>query len=194
MTSEQDDLRDALEQSKQASRGYADFDSWPDDETRDLGIGWDFATAVRQLGVDISALRATGRGSDPPDLIANESIGIELSEFVDQELVAAGRRARRSGERVALYRDWSADQLIQQLSRIVSRKDAAVPKTVLEWQGYWLVIHTDEPGLTPELIAAHLTHWSPPQCRLLTRAFLLMSYFPEKGRPLFELQLIHVAA
>ena len=180
---------DALRKAAAAAKGYADFDRWPDQPTKDLGLGQDFTATLRKhLDISVTTILPVPHGFDPPDLVADGSIGIELTEFVDPEMVRAAARRKRAGETPDQYRHWGKDEFLARIKEIVLRKDAGTPKTRDSWDQYWLVIHTDEPGLTPELVESYLRDWSPIISRLLTRCFLLMSYFPShKGRPLFEI-------
>ena len=182
-------LLDALKRAKSAERGYADFDSWPDRSTKELGLGRDLAEALdAKWGLKLSDLRATEPNQDPPDLLASGHIGIEVTELVDQESVGEAVRQVKAGESPSQYHDWTASEFLARLREIVSRKDSAQPKISEPLQEYWLLIHTDEPGLTPQMVKSYLTEWSPATCRLLTRCFFLMSYFPGfNGRPVFEL-------
>jgi hypothetical protein len=190
-----DELIDALRIRRGAERGYADFDTWPDKAERELGIGRDFAqAAARDLGLTVSGLLNSQPGSDPPDLIAEGAIGVELTELVDQSMVERARADRRHGILAGHYRDWTAEQLTERLSGLIARKDRATPNAELSLVGYWLVVHTDEPGLSPELVRSHLSDWQAAPCALLTRCFLLLSYFPSHGgRPVFELPLAATA-
>jgi len=187
--SEDDQLYEALKRKLAALRGYADFDTWPDKGVRDRVLGEEFASALaRQSGRALVGLEVTAQGSDPPDLTALGSIGIELTELVDPETIGAAKAQLRAGRPSAQYRDWTRDQLLGRLREILEKKDAGRPKVSESWIGYWLVIHTDEPALTPDIVRAHLAYWSAVPCGLITKCFLMMSYFPaQKGRPLFEL-------
>lgn len=183
-----EELANAIRKGASAQRGYADFDTWPDRRVRDLGLGRDFADELRvNFGTELSNLHVVPAGCDPPDLIAGD-IGIELTELVDPYMVRGAVLQRRAGASPSQYRDWSQQQLLERLRQIVRRKDCAAVKHGRKLSGYWLVVHTDEPGLTPAVVTAHLEGWLPMSCQLLTRCFLLMSYFPDHaGRPLFEL-------
>src|SRR5690606_9889806 len=187
---DEDDLIAALRARQAAERGYADFDAWPDRDIRDIGLGHDFIDALRStFNIDLPAPVAVPAGSVPPDLISG-SVGIELTELVDTDLVRTAARHKRAGTRVHLYRDWSQEQLVTRLGEIVARKDRGRPKHDTPYADYWLVVHTAEPGIDPSMMALYLKAWNPPVCKLLTRAFVLMSYFPDfGGRPLFELPL-----
>ena len=180
---------EALPKAADAEKGYADFDRWPDQQTKDHGLGQEFTAALcAHFNISIKTILPVPRDFDPPDLIADGSIGIELTEFVDPEMVRAAARRKRAGETRDQYRHWEKDEFLARIKEIVLRKDAGTPKTRDSWDQYWLVIHTDEPELTPEIVESYLRDWSPIISRLLTRCFLLMSYFPShEGRPLFEI-------
>ncbi|MEI2718953.1 MAG: hypothetical protein V9E87_02240 [Gemmatimonadales bacterium] len=185
-----EELLRALNLGLSAHRGYADFDSWADRPVRDLGLGRDFVEAVQcQFGVAVGDIRVTPAGCDPPDLLASTDHGIELTELVDRSQVEAAVRLKRAGQPHGQYREWSRDELREKLSEIIAIKDAARPKVLVPLREYWLVIHTDEPGLSPDLVRQYLEGWTPRAAILITRCFLMMSYFPGLGRPLFELSV-----
>lgn len=186
---EDDEVLEALKAGIEAERGYADFDSWGERPVKELGIGRDFAAAfLRDCGRTLSGIRITLPGQDPPDLIADGGIGIEVTELVDEALVQEAVVRKREGVRTRGYRDWSGADLVRELRKIIERKDRAEPKAPEALGEYLLVIHTDEPGLTPGLVEEFLRGWCEPRCGLIDRAFLILSYFPSHhGRPLYEL-------
>lgn len=183
-----EDLCRELREAVERQRPYAGFDDWHDREIRDRGLGTDFATALgEQFGIELPRIQVTPKGEDPPDLRAGNT-GIELTELVDGDLIAAAVQEKEAGLHPTQYRSWTRPQFHDRLRELIERKDGAEPDR--SWPDYWLVIHTDEPGLTPEIVESLLEGWRARPCRLLTRAFLLMSYFPShEGRPLFELPL-----
>jgi hypothetical protein len=86
------------------------------------------------------------------------------------------------------------EHLRARLRDIIAVKDSATPKATEPLREYWLVVHTDEPGLSPDMVSSYLSTWEAQPCGLITRAFLLMSYFPAHGgRPLYELALQRAA-
>ncbi|HEV7590995.1 MAG TPA: hypothetical protein VGO40_22985 [Longimicrobium sp.] len=179
---------EALKQKERASRGYADWDAWADSATRDLGIGQDFATALQQQhGIQLGTLSPVPRGSDPPDLLTNDGIGIELTELVDEKEIQRALRIKRGQTDRLPYRDWSSLELRDALARRIREKDKTLIKQPASVKEFWLVIHTDEPALVPAGVAASLSEWVPMDCQQISRCYLLMSYFPEYGRPVFPI-------
>ena len=191
LTDGDDEIVEALRAGIAAERGYADFDTWGDRRVKELGIGRDFAEAFRrEFARDLCGIRNSLPDQDPPDLIADGGIGIEVTELVDQALVKEAVGRKRKGIRIRPYRDWRGGDLVSELRRIIERKDGAELKAPEALREYFLVVHTDEPGLTPGLVEHFLGDWYEPRCGLIDRAFLLLSYFPShNGRPLYELSL-----
>jgi hypothetical protein len=184
----------AIARKAQTDRGYADWDSWPDREVRDRGLGRDFAAAVKKTyDIDVGPFRVLPPGSDPPDLLSSDGVGIELTELVDPEKIREAKRFKRENNGLFAYRDWSAMELLEELTARIRHKDAKSLKDPESVRELWLVIHSDEPGLSPEPVEHALRGWKGVECRRIARCFFLMPYFPGHGRPVFEL-LVHPLA
>ena len=186
----EDDLLMELARAIARQRGYADFFDWPEKRQKELGLLQVFAEAFGRSGGVISGEHLTEPGLDPPDGVAvsqtGARIGIELVELVDQGLI---ERQKRDPQRTQ-WRDWTDQELREALRTLVGRKDSTrqIASLLRDYPGYWTVIHTDEPALTPESVAQHVADFQVGPCRLVTRCFLLMSYSPAiKGYPLVEI-------
>ena len=180
----------ALRFAVEHQRGYADFFDWPDKRQKELGVLSMFAEEFRKAGGRIYNEQLTEPGRDPPDAVAisqsGASIGIELVELVDQVLIEREKREKRPQ-----WRAWSCEELRQALLERVAKKDRGKPALVRDLSEYWAVVHTDEPALTPETVTQHLAGFQVGPCRLMTRCFLLMSYWPAiEGYPLVEIEVL----
>ena len=175
---------EGVRRARDQERGYAAFFDWSDKRQKEQCILMMFAESLSKGGEVISDEHLTER--DPPDAVAlsqtGAKIGIELVELVDQSLVERQKRDPESTQ----WRAWSREELRQALLTRVARKDRAQP-LVHDLSEYWAVVHTDESALTPELVSQHLSGFQVGPCRLVTRCFLLMSYWPSiEGYPLIE--------
>jgi len=148
-----------------------------------------FAEALSKRGDFIIDERLTER--DPPDAVAlsptGAKIGIELVELVDQSLIERQKRNPESTQ----WRAWSREELREALRAKVARKDRAKPELIRDLSEYWTVVHTDEPALTPETVTQHLAGFRVGPCKIVTRCFVLMSYWPlTEGYPLIEVPVL----
>ncbi len=178
---------EGLKRGADQQRGYADFFDWSDKRQKEQGILTMFSEALRKGGEVISDEHLTER--DPPDAVAlsqtGDKTGIELVELVDQSLI---ERQKRDPEGTQ-WRSWSREELREALRAKVARKDRAQP-LVRDLSEYWAVVHTDEPALTPKMVTQHLAGFRVGPCKLVTRCFLLMSYWPlTEGYPLIVVQV-----
>jgi hypothetical protein len=176
---------EGLSRAVDQQRGYADFFDWSDKRQKEQGILTMFVEALRRVSEDVSGEHLMER--DPPDAVAlsraGAKIGIELVELVDQSLIERQKRDPES----AHWRAWSREELREALHTRVTRKDRAQPELVHDLSEYWAVVHTDEPALTPEMVTHYLAGFRIGPCKLVTRCFLLMSYWPNsEGYPLIE--------
>ena len=191
---EDQDLLVQLARAVAKQRGYADFFDWPDKRQKELGLLETFVEAVAGIShLRLSTPRLTQPGEDPPDALAQcaaeGEVGIELTEFVDQGLI---KRQRKTGE--AQWRAWSRDEFRAAVEEVVRRKDCATLRTPHAPTKYWIVIHIDEPALTPDQLSSYLSGFVVGQCRLITRCFVLMSYHPQaNGYPVFEVPVERAA-
>ena len=177
---ERDEIGERVLEAAKRSRGYADYREWPDRQVKEWGVANSFLEAARtrgEAGSPFSRLQARGEGADPPDCEAidcqGRRIGIEVTELVDSRAV---KRFRRDPTFVA---EWDAPKLLDYVNRLLTRKDA--PATVRDgpYYEYFLVIHTDEAVLQRDTVTAWLGNHRFPRPRLISRAYLLLSYDPQ---------------
>ncbi len=172
-------------------RGYADFFGWATD--RDLEE-WGVVSALSEsLEADnvsfLSTLRRRGRPNDPPDCEALSSSGsriaIEVTELVNGEAIRAFKEGR-----VYDWAEWSRDKVLSVLAERVAGKDKRFPylKEPPYEGGYVVVVHTDEPTLSPSTVEIFLNGHRFAKPHYVSRAFLVLSYDPATERcPYFEL-------
>lgn len=170
-------------------RNYAAFWDWPEKSTKEAGIMRGFLEARDALGLPRYA-KVEAFKPDPPDFVARDpsghAIAIELTELVSQEAIQANIGTSMQ-ERV--YRDWRREEAIAVLEARLADKDNK------EFHGgpydeIHVVIHIDEPILSPSEYIPFLSEISFAPCQQIARAFVLFSYDPmTEGYPLVELQL-----
>lgn len=128
---------------------------------------------------------------DPPDFVAQDKIGdltaIELTELVSNEAIHRNIRVSKLDEHV--YRDWSNEEVIAGIEERLADKDRK------QFHGgpykeIHLVIHVDEPVISPSEYVPILSKTSFAARQQISRGFVLFSYDPQvRGYPLVELRL-----
>jgi len=160
-------------------RKYASYFDWDDKGIKERGAVNDLFSSMREYrGCPYSNV-ATAK-HDPPDCIATDeegnTVGIEVSELVDEEAV------RRNQQGKDVYRLWDTDSVIDHIQQILLNKDGK------SYQGgpyvkLILVIHTDEPEITPERYISVIQQHTFEGMRQIDEAYLLFSYNPAPGMP-----------
>jgi hypothetical protein len=122
-------------------------------------------TLLRELCLDVSTLKSTEEGLDPPDCMLNLAgniLGIEIVGLIDQE-------ARRSAEEVQAefaklvprpaklpfipYAEWNKPSLLAKLQELCREKEKKISngistgKAAIYCDRFWLLIHTSESNL-----------------------------------------------
>lgn len=185
-----DDFARMAEEWKAASRGHADYWSWEKDRSiAEAGVVDDFIVAIeREEAIRFRSARHR-EGDDPPDCEAVDEEGriwgLEVTELLHSRSVAAAR----AGQYVE-PKYWDADGVAKEIERRIARKDAASEVRGGPYERYAVIIYTDEPFLLPEHVASAVQERSFGPVRLLTDAFVLMSYDPHQGnQPLYRASL-----
>lgn len=174
------------------NRKYAGFFEWsPDRDLAEFGVVESLAKSLGARGeLFFSDLKIRGRGNDPPDLEAVDAEGrrvaIEVTELVDGK-VAHAHHVGRTWE----VAEWKRDDFLAGLRTRLAAKDArfAHLKGGPYPGGYVVVVFTDEAFLTWLAVEEHLKGQAFGGLPHIDRAFLLLSYFPGKGYPCFELDI-----
>jgi hypothetical protein len=179
------EILEFLRTSVDRARGYADFFSYATD--RDLEE-WGVATALSESmhgqGTHFfSDVTSRGRPNDPPDCEVLDADGLRLAigvtELVDGTAIQSAKRAKAEG-RSASWADWPRAKFLAELNARLIAKDAIASglKGGPYPAGFLVVVHTDEPHLTRLVVANHLADAQITKLRLVSRAFLMLSYDP----------------
>ena len=141
------------------TRGTADYFDWPNRSIRDVGIASDLFSTLRAEGKAITIPHSVRPGpapNSPPDCIAatsgGELIAVELTELVDRSFVA-----HKKQDRGYHPKQYSKTTLTNRLQEILARKQR--PVSALKggpFAYHILIIHTDEPYLTPKTVSRYL--------------------------------------
>ena len=161
----------AFERRAKTRRGYADerFE-WPEKDLKEWYVGRRFAESAKLSGeMIISKVRMFK--PDPPDCVAigadGESLAIEASEVVCGEAI----RQTRRGEKV--WATWDAENLFKACSERLLEKDAKSYNGG-PYARVILLLYTDEPEITPELVCDVFSSRSFSKPRKITDAYLML--------------------
>jgi hypothetical protein len=190
---DQVEIAGAMREARAKARGYADFFGWG--ANRDLEewgvVASLFESMEKDGALPYTDLRIRGRGDDPPDCEALTATGqraaIEVAELVDEEAIKAAKAGR-----VYEAAEWPKAKFLSNLSELLKRKDSKYPK-LLEPPydgGYTVVVFTDEPVLSAELVAQYLDGETFADIEHITEALFLVSYDPaSKCCPYYRLRV-----
>jgi hypothetical protein len=190
-TSEDDwkEIAQLIREATKRNRGYAGYFDWPNRDQKELGVAVElFESLEATEGLHYRQARARGANNDPPDLevrdAADRLIGIEVTELVDPDAIKRYKAGNRWD-----WAEWSGPKFAQYLQDRVSAKDSPSEVKGGPYSEYWLLIHTDEPALSIAEVQKHMTGIAPFPVKLITQAFLLLSYHPNNGHPYVRLPL-----
>jgi len=162
------------------TRKYSSFWEWPDKEVKERGIVRDWIAATAQN--ELTGVASTDR--DPPDCIAHDgdggTVGIEVTELVDQRAVEMNERATCLEDRV--YCAWTLQSVTERIEEIIRHKDSKAVHGG-PYARLVLVIHCDEPIVVSpcfplDALGQHV--FSQPE--RITEVYLLLSYRPDPPR------------
>jgi hypothetical protein len=176
--------------SERLKRDYAAYWDWPDKNVKERGIMRAFLRSREGLGLS-SYREVTAFKPDPPDFVARAKndllTAIELTELVSERAIK--RNIETSKAEDTAYRDWTTDQVFAALKQLLINKDAKRLNGG-PYDEVQLLIHTDEPVISPGVYIPYLQSQSFPLLKQITKAFLLFSYDPSTaGCPLVALRL-----
>jgi len=194
MSTSDTEWQEFIETIRRNQRPYAGYFSWETNrETQELGVVQAFAESLEHQGQTFfTEHKARGVGKDPPDCEATgvdgQRIGIEVTELVDGESIAAARC-----DEPTEWKPWETNDLLEALQSRISEKDRPSELKGGPYDEYVLVIYCDEPRVLNfsliEAIRAHTFEWTT----LIDRAIFLMSYSPWDGCcPFIELKTSNV--
>jgi len=184
---EDEEILDLIRDAAARQRPYAGFFQWPDRPVAELGIAQTFCEAAEsEPGFPIHNLRSRPPGEDPPDCegldAKGRAIAIEVTELVDPSAIVSVRRTGRND-----FAAWDTQKIRHQLDARLSAKEVKSLKGG-PYHEYLILIHTDEPGLSPEQVSSALVGHSFPAMNHADRAYLLFSYDPRvSGYPYVRL-------
>jgi hypothetical protein len=125
---------------------------------------WDAVNALRALGLPYADFKHR-KGDDPPDcqaIVNGELWGIEVTELLDASM---------------RYREWTREDFLAALQKIINRKDAPTELKGGPYLRYLLVVWTGEVHLTPEALEQFLAG-EAFTCSLITDACIALDYHP----------------
>ena len=191
MIGDENDFAELAELLRENDRPHAGHFSWESDRAvAEIGVVNEFEIA---LALDdqlfFSEPKHRGTDNDPPDCEAKGSgggrVGIEVTELVD----SASAAAARAGDHYE-WVDWKG-KLIPRLEKILRKKDNPRDLKDSPYGEYVVLIYTDEPWLELNYISAVLLQHQFKNFKLITRAYLLVSYDPHLKRyPLYRLNVV----
>lgn len=196
-----DDPLDWHELILKNKRPWGGFWSWRHKPFMERGATRDILEAV---GLRVEELRSREEGEDPPDceaLVNGKWTGIEVTELVhrptlERSLKAQKERAAgREPKRPEAYFNWDRDDLIAALQGLLDAKDTPGKVKGGPYDGYMLVIFTDEFFLDREIVSRFLVG-ATFHAAMISEAYLGLSYDPSykaktggSGYPSFRLNL-----
>lgn len=182
---DQAEILKLLRESRERSRGYADFFLWAADrDLEEWGVAITLAESLSLRGAEFFAeVRSRRRPNDPPDCEARNAegqrIAIEVTELVDG--MAIHRHKKALAERMPTqWAEWTGEKFLGLLEARLEEKDKRFPhlKDAPYPGGYVVIVHTDEPELTRDVVARYLGGGFVAKLLHITRAYVLLSYDP----------------
>lgn len=185
---DESEFDDLVEAAIKNHRPHAGHFSWETNkEIAEAGVLKEFQYSLaKENRLFFQSAIHRGQGNDPPDCEATnqegKAIGIEISELVDSKSAAAARAGAHYE-----WKDWKG-ALIPELQRLIGKKDAPSNLKGGPYSEYVLVIFSDEPWLEYDYVEEALANHFFKTPKLITRAFLLLSYSPFiKSYPCYEI-------
>lgn len=166
MTDLKEEIRDLIRKASKL-RVYASFWEWPDKSVKERGIVYDLLTSMDRDGFKRYRKIRSVRDEWPDCVVDDESgrlVAVEVTELVNEEAV----RREQQGELV--YPCWTDNDIIQQVTRILLRKEQRSSHGGL-YTKVVLVMHTDEPELTGSRLFPIITSAQFPRLRNINRGF-----------------------
>lgn len=173
-------------------RAYAGYFSWSTDRAiEEIGVVHALHESLSHNGRNFfHSYRSRGIGNDPPDceatLDAGGRIGIEVTELVDGESIAASR-----ADQVLKWKfePFAKDALIKLLDQRIQKKDNSTVKGG-PYEEYVLVIYCDDPRVMDCDLINFVSTYSFSRTNLLDKVYLLFSFSPRTACcPYIELRL-----
>ncbi|MCY4227189.1 MAG: hypothetical protein OXF20_05735 [Gammaproteobacteria bacterium] len=193
MTKPPDKVNDFFETCLENIRKHAPYFSLSSDrQVNEADVAHVLSMELSKQGEDsFHSVISRGKTNDPPDCEAvsdkGERIGVEVTELVDGPSVAAEKRGC-----VSFQEAWKPSRVIEKITRIIDRKDHAIPNGD-PYELYILVVYCDDPLILDYENLKAIRASNFPATQLIDRAYFLYSYGPfEKRCPYITLRLSKV--
>ena len=173
-----DNIADELDAIIRNRRKYAAFWEYPDRKVKEWDVVCELLRSMHANGDWRYTEKVQSVHDVWPDCVIRDSagvqVGVEVTEFVDQEAVEVSERGMN------VYREWSDQTVGEKIAQILRDKDGKAHHGGL-YGKVILVIHNDEVDLPsfrlfPLLDASHF-----PRPRNIDEAYLICSYEPNLG-------------
>ena len=131
-------------------RGYATHFEWPDRQVKELGVAEEWLRSMKSRDEEqyFGPVRPPSSG-DPPDCVVSDNAGnlvaVEVTEFVSSEAIKKNQKEGIKGIN-RIIRDWKPEEVIEEISRIIQKKDGKTFKGG-PYAKKILLIFTDEDTL-----------------------------------------------
>ena len=177
------DFVDELISKVSRLRKHASFWLWPNKHEVERGVVQELLNSMRRDG-DLRYRNARSVADDWPDCEVDDehgnTVGVEVTELADEEAVRKGQRNEMDFSR------WTDDQIKDQLSRILVRKNLKSSHGGLYCKVI-LVIHTDE--FTRLRLFPVIRETEFMRLENIQEAFIVASYDPEtQTYPWYEIR------
>ena len=131
-----------------------------------------------ELNIDARYRSPSLLKNDPPDVVAEDmegnSVGFELTEFVDQSSVASADKGGRT------IRWWNLKDIIEELESIIMEKDS-IDYGRSKFHEMVLVIFTDEYTIEFGKFSKDIADYEFPELSNIDKVYLLFSFDPRVG-------------
>jgi hypothetical protein len=158
----------------------------------------EWCKAVRaKYGLNADGVESNQDPKGVPDCLAyidGARVSLELTELVDGQLLDQIRDAKANGQNLSAYEgegfvrsQWDMSRFVQALTECIRKKDQKYQRNSNEVDV--LIIHTDEPWLSPGKIDEYLLQSEFKPTKTIHSAYLLMTYVPgySENWPVFRL-------
>ncbi|EHN68017.1 hypothetical protein [Aliivibrio fischeri] len=169
-------------------RKHADFFESIDKETKELGIAMTFFQLLEsQLDENLVQVYLA---EDPPDVAVvtdkETSFGIEITELVSEKAIGLDIKNKREQYLIEIL-SWNAQSLQSKLKKIITSKAEKCAKIESSYDHLVLLIFTDEPRLSSDVIKSFLPEMELPNLSPFDLVYILTSYEPQnKGYGLIQ--------
>lgn len=172
-------LKMEIEKLNKLPRTHATFFSWHDKEIQEIGIGQDFFQKIEKITGEY--LVGINNAEDPPDIMVKTNsgrcIGIEITELVDQKAIEYQiKNDQRYSERVV---HWNRENTIHKITEIIEKKDRLCRNLPLHYDLLVLLIFTDEPKLTSDILSQYIEGHQWAETENVDEVYILTGYEPK---------------